>query len=57
LLVQVELEFLPWMTQQAMDHIQQEAVARAVLQQIVADAVTAQASTPLDTPACKHTMA
>lgn len=43
--MQVELEFLPWLTQQAITHIQQEAVARAVLQQMVADAVQAQAST------------
>jgi hypothetical protein len=42
LLLQVEVEFLPWLTQQALVHIEQEALARAVLQQIVADAVAAQ---------------
>jgi len=40
--VQVELEFLPWLTQQALTHLEQEAVARAVLQQLVADAVAQQ---------------
>jgi hypothetical protein len=42
LLLQVEVEFLPWLTQQALVHIEQEALARAVLQQVVADAVAAQ---------------
>lgn len=42
LLLQVELEFLPWLMQQALAHVEQEALARAVLQQIVADAVAAQ---------------
>lgn len=40
---EVELEFLPWLTQQALTHLEQEAVARAVLQQLVADAVAQQA--------------
>jgi hypothetical protein len=40
--LQVESEFLPWLTQQALVHVEQEAMARAVLQQIVADAVAAQ---------------
>lgn len=39
---QVELEFLPWLTQQALVHVEQEAVARTVLQHLVAEAVVQQ---------------
>jgi hypothetical protein len=40
--LQVETEFLPWLTQQALACVEQEALAHAVLQCIVADAVVAQ---------------
>jgi hypothetical protein len=38
----VELEFLPWLTQQAVSLLEQEAVAHAVVQRLIADAVAAQ---------------
>lgn len=58
--MQVELEFLPWLTQQALTHLEQEAVARAVLQQLVADAVAQQVGycsphKPLVCDECVHT--
>lgn len=37
--LQVEAEFLPWLTQQAVSHIERGLLARAVVAQLVADAV------------------
>eukprot|EP00878_Enallax_costatus_P029540 GHUV01032041.1.p3 GENE.GHUV01032041.1~~GHUV01032041.1.p3 ORF type:complete len:113 (-),score=35.84 GHUV01032041.1:116-454(-) len=39
LVLQVEVEFLPWLTQQAVSHLEQGMLARTVVAQIVADAV------------------
>eukprot|EP00878_Enallax_costatus_P019311 GHUV01020372.1.p1 GENE.GHUV01020372.1~~GHUV01020372.1.p1 ORF type:complete len:389 (+),score=161.74 GHUV01020372.1:695-1861(+) len=36
---EVEVEFLPWLTQQAVSHLEQGMLARTVVAQIVADAV------------------
>lgn len=55
--MQVETEFLPWLTQQALAHVEQEALARAVLQRIVADAVTAQVMPAQNlSGACRRTL-